>query len=252
MSEAPSLTFETHPRQKAEKIQANPLFVKAIYVQSKAAAIIIGLHQASSSSHHKIKGRIRFTKFQHNPISVDASQLECKSCFTIEHMPTKYKNLGLLPISGVFGHSINGLSSFDSMDQEKGDLKSKMDRIEMGHPNVMKLDMTLVLDMKLHRLGRVVQCTGSPILSSDDLNGQKLRHCDFVYFEKFVEEYDGPGEGGKKSIKILMFIEGCPTRLGCTILVKGMHSDELKGIKCVMRCAVVMAYHLTLETSFLD
>ncbi|XP_020231684.1 putative 1-phosphatidylinositol-3-phosphate 5-kinase FAB1D isoform X2 [Cajanus cajan] len=183
-----------------------------------------------------------------------------------KHMPTKYKNPRLLLISGVLGHSINGLSSFDSMDQEKDDLKSKMDRIEMCHPNVILVEktvsrdiqesilakgMTLVLDMKLHRLERVARCTGSPILSCDNLNGQKLRHCDFIYFEKFVEEHDGVGEGGKKPIKTLMFIEGCPTRLGCTILLKGTTSDELKRIKCVMRCAVVMAYHLILETSFL-
>ena len=49
-----------------------------------------------------------------------------------------------------------------------------------------KKGMTLVLDMKLHRLERVACCTGSPILSCDNLNGQKLRHCDFIYFEKFV------------------------------------------------------------------
>lgn len=35
------------------------------------------------------------------------------------------------------------------------------------------------------------------------------------------------------------------------ILLKGASSDELKKIKCVVRCAVVMAYHLILETSFL-
>ncbi|BAT94383.1 hypothetical protein VIGAN_08098200 [Vigna angularis var. angularis] len=183
-----------------------------------------------------------------------------------KHMPTKYKNPRLLLISGALGHSIDGLSSFDSMDQEKDDLKSKMDRIEMCHPNVILVEktvsrdiqesilakgMTLVLDMKLHRLERVARCTGSPILSCDNLNGQKLRHCEFIYFEKFVEEHDGVGEGGKKPIKTLMFIEGCPTRLGCTILLKGTHSDELKRIKCVLRCAVVMAYHLILETSFL-
>lgn len=35
------------------------------------------------------------------------------------------------------------------------------------------------------------------------------------------------------------------------ILLKGAHSDELKRIKCVVQCAVIMAYHLILETSFL-
>lgn len=107
-----------------------------------------------------------------------------------------------------------------------------MDLIKICHPNVILVEktvsrdiqeaildngMTLVLDMKLHRLERVARCTGSPILSCDDLNGQTLRQCDSIYFEKFVEEHDGTGEGGKRPTKTLMFIEGCPTRLGCTV-----------------------------------
>lgn len=35
------------------------------------------------------------------------------------------------------------------------------------------------------------------------------------------------------------------------ILLKGAPSDELKRVKCVVQCAVIMAYHLILETSFL-
>lgn len=183
-----------------------------------------------------------------------------------KHMPTKYKNPRLLLISGMLGHSCSGLSSFDSMEQEKGYQKSIVELIEMCRPNVilvektvsrdiqesiLKKGMTLVLDMKLHRLERVARCTGSPILSCENLNGKKLKHCDSIYFEKFVEEHAGFVEGGKRPVKTLMFIEGCPTRLGCTILLKGANSDELKRVKCVLRCAVVMAYHLVLETSFL-
>lgn len=77
--------------------------------------------------------------------------------------------------------------------------------------------MIMVHDMKLRRLERVARCTDSPILSCDDLNGQKLKHCKSIYFEKFVEEHDGFGGGGKRPIRTLMFIEGCPTRLGCTV-----------------------------------
>ncbi|CAL5209312.1 unnamed protein product [Lathyrus oleraceus] len=183
-----------------------------------------------------------------------------------KHMPTKYKNPRLLLIRGMLGHAMNELSSFKSMAQEKGYLKSKMDLINICHPNVILVEktvsrdiqeaildkgMTLVLDMKIHRLEKVARCTASPIMSCDDLDSQKLRKCDSIYFERFVEEHDANGEGGKKPTKTLMFIEGCPTRLGCTILLKGTHSDELKRIKCVVRCAVIMAYNLILETSFL-
>lgn len=183
-----------------------------------------------------------------------------------KHMPTKYKNPRLLLIRGALGLSSSGLSSFESMDQEKNRLKSILEMIDISHPNVVLVEktvsrdiqesilpkgMTLVSDMKLHRLERVARCTGSPILSTDILAGQKLKHCDYFHFEKFVEEHNASIDSGKKPSKTLMFIEGCPTRLGCTILLKGAHSDELKRVKCVVQCAVVVAYHLILETSFL-
>ncbi|KAJ6884737.1 1-phosphatidylinositol-3-phosphate 5-kinase FAB1D isoform X3 [Populus alba x Populus x berolinensis] len=183
-----------------------------------------------------------------------------------KHMPTKYKNPRLLLIRGVLGQSSSVLSSFKSMEQEKDNLKSLVETIEMCHPNVVLVEksvsrdvqesilakgMTLIYDMKLHRLKRVARCTGSPILSSDALISQKLKHCDSFHIERFVEEHAGVGEGGKKPSKTLMFIEGCPTHLGCTILLKGSHSDELKRVKCVTQFAVVIAYHLILETSFL-
>ncbi|KAL5100533.1 hypothetical protein RYX36_004860 [Vicia faba] len=66
-----------------------------------------------------------------------------------------------------------------------------------------------------------------------------------------MEKRDANGEGGKMPTKTLMFIERCPTLLGCTILLKGTHIDELKSIKCVMQCASIMAYNLILEISFL-
>lgn len=79
--------------------------------------------------------------------------------------------------------------------------------------------VTLVFDMKLHRLERVARCTSSPIMSPGTLMSQKLKHCDSFHFEKFVEEYASVGEGGKKPSKTLMFIEGCPTRQGCTVSI---------------------------------
>jgi len=39
--------------------------------------------------------------------------------------------------------------------------------------------------------------------------------------------------------------------LGCTILLKGAHGDELKKVKHVVQYVIFVAYHLALETSFL-
>lgn len=104
--------------------------------------------------------------------------------------------------------------------------------IELCHPNVILVEktvsrdiqesirakgMTLVYDMKLHRLERIARCTGSPILSSDTLTSQKLKQCESFHIEKFIEEHAPFGEGGKRPSKTLMFLEGCPTRLGCTV-----------------------------------
>ncbi|KAK7855261.1 putative 1-phosphatidylinositol-3-phosphate 5-kinase fab1d [Quercus suber] len=143
-----------------------------------------------------------------------------------KHMPTKYKNPRLLLI------------------REKCVSRDIQESIRAK-------GMTLVYDMKLHRLERIARSTGSPILSSDTLTGQKLKQCESFHIEKFVEEHAACGDGEKRPTKTLMFLEGFPTRLGCTILLKGAHSDELKQIKCVMQYAVVVAYHLILETSFL-
>ncbi|CAI0557109.1 unnamed protein product [Linum tenue] len=184
-----------------------------------------------------------------------------------KHMPTEYKKPSLLLIRGVLGESESGLSSFNTMDQEKDNLKSVIESIEMCEPNVVLVEksvsrdiqesilakgITLIYDMKLHRLERIARCTGSPILSSDALIAtQKLKHCKSFHVEKFVEECATVGDGEKKPNKTLMFIEDCPTRLGCTILLKGSHSDELKRIKHVVQIAVIWAYHMILETSFI-
>ncbi|XP_055833293.1 putative 1-phosphatidylinositol-3-phosphate 5-kinase FAB1D [Solanum dulcamara] len=183
-----------------------------------------------------------------------------------KHMPTKYDKPRLLLIQGALGLSRKSeLSSFEeSVQKEKDSVKSILDMIERYQPNVvlvenavsrdiqesiLKKGVTLVFDMKQHRLEKVARCTGS--LSADILVSRKLRQCDSFHFEKFVEEHSASGDAGKKPSKTLMFIEGCPTRLGCTILLMGSNNDELKKIKHVVKDAIIVAYNLILETSFL-
>ncbi|KAL0438009.1 UNVERIFIED_CONTAM: putative 1-phosphatidylinositol-3-phosphate 5-kinase FAB1D [Sesamum latifolium] len=188
-----------------------------------------------------------------------------KACCSQTHA-NEVQNPRLLLIQGSLDLSSGGFSLSESMQQEKDNLKSIVEMIDMYQPNVILVEksvsrsiqesilakgITLVFDMKLHRLERVARCIGTPILASEVAIGQKLRQCDSFRIEKFVEEHAVSTEGGRKQSKTLMFLEGAPTRLGCTILLMGANSDELKRIKCVVRCAVVMAYHLMLETSFL-
>ncbi|XP_077248748.1 FORMS APLOID AND BINUCLEATE CELLS 1A isoform X2 [Tasmannia lanceolata] len=155
-----------------------------------------------------------------------------KKSIAHKHMPTKYKNPRLLLLQGILGQRSRGLSSFDSMEQERDYVKSINDMIEMCQPNVVLVEktvsrdfqesllakgITLVFDMKLQRLERIACCTGSQIVSSSDsLTNPKLKQCDSFHVEKFVEELISFGEGGKRPSKTLMFFEGCPRPMGCT------------------------------------
>lgn len=185
-----------------------------------------------------------------------------------KHMPTKFKNPRLLLLKGAFGHREVGLSSLDtnSLQQEKDYLKSIHEMIETCHPNAVLVEksvsrdmqefllakgMTLVFDMKLTRLNRISRCIGSPVISSSDiLTCPKVKQCDMFHIEKFVEEHGSSSEGGKRSSKTLMFLEGFSKPLGCTILLKGAPIVELKKVKRVLQYTVFAAYHLILETSF--
>ncbi|KAL9308256.1 putative 1-phosphatidylinositol-3-phosphate 5-kinase FAB1D [Arabidopsis thaliana] len=188
----------------------------------------------------------------------------------LKHMATKYEHPRIMLVEGVLGHPISGFSSLQSVNQDNEYLlkyvKPVVDIIEASKPDVMLVEksvsrdiqktildkgVTLVFDMKLHRLQRISRCIGSPILSVDSLSSQKLKHCDSFRIEKIVEEHNAAGESDKKPTKTLMFLEGCPTRLGCTILLKGCHSERLKKVKEVVQYSFILAYHLMLEASFL-
>ncbi|EOA39484.1 hypothetical protein CARUB_v10008090mg [Capsella rubella] len=188
----------------------------------------------------------------------------------LKHMATKYERPKIMLVEGVLGHPISGFSSLQSVNQDEGYqvkyVKPVVDIIEASKPDVMLVEksvsrdiqksildkgVTLVFDMKLHRLQRISRCIGSPIFSVDSMSGQKLKHCDSFRIEKIVEEHNAAGEAEKKPTKTLMFLEGCPTRLGCTILLKGYHSDRLKKVKEVVQYSFILAYHLMLEASFL-
>jgi 1-phosphatidylinositol-3-phosphate 5-kinase len=111
--------------------------------------------------------------------------------------------------------------------------KSIMQMVETCQPNVilvektvsrdiqellLKKNISLVLDMKLNRLERISRCTGSTVTSlTDVLKDPKLKSCESFRIERFGEEHNNAGEGGKKPSKTLMILEGFPRPLGCTV-----------------------------------
>ncbi|KAF8401165.1 hypothetical protein HHK36_014469 [Tetracentron sinense] len=194
----------------------------------------------------------------------------CKKNVAHRRMTSKIDKPRFLILGGALEYQrvSNHLSSFDTLLQQEMDhLKMAVAKIDAHHPNVLLVeksvsrfaqeyllakDISLVLNIKRPLLERIARCTGAQIVPSiDHLSSQKLGYCDTFHVEKFVEEHGSAEQGWKKLLKTLMFFEGCPKPLGCTILLKGANRDELKKVKHVVQYGVFAAYHLALETSFL-
>lgn len=194
----------------------------------------------------------------------------CKKNVAHRRMTTRVNKPRFLILGGALEYQrvSNLLSSFDTLLQQEMDhLKMAVAKIDAHHPDVLLVEksvsryaqeyllaknISLVLNIKRPLLERIARCTGAHIVSSiDHLTSPKLGHCDMFHVEKLLEEHGSAGQGGKKLIKNLMFFEGCPKPLGCTILLKGASGDDLKKVKHVVQYGVFAAYHLALETSFL-
>ncbi|GMH04130.1 hypothetical protein Nepgr_005969 [Nepenthes gracilis] len=194
----------------------------------------------------------------------------CKKNVAHRRMTSRIDKPRLLILGGALEYQrvSHHLSSLDTLLQQEMDhLKMAVAKIDAQHPNILLVEksvsrfaqeyllaknISLVLNIKRPLLQRIARCTGAQIVPSiDHLVPPRLGYCDLFHVEKYFEEHGSAGKGGKKLLKTLMFIEGCPKPLGCTILLKGAHGDELKKVKHVIHYGVFAAYHLALETSFL-
>ncbi|PSR91085.1 1-phosphatidylinositol-3-phosphate 5-kinase [Actinidia chinensis var. chinensis] len=194
----------------------------------------------------------------------------CTKNIKHKRMTSQYKNPRLLILGGALEYQRvpNQLSSFNTLLQQEIDhLKMIVSKIEAHRPNLLLVeksvssyaqeyllekDISLVLNIKRPLLERIARCTGALITPSiDNISTTRLGHCELFRLGRVSEELEKANHFNKKSSKTLMFFEGCPKRLGCTVLLKGSCLEELKKIKHVVHYAVFAAYHLSLETSFL-
>ena len=151
--------------------------------------------------------------------------------------------------------------------QENDHLKAIIARIDSLHPNVLLVeksvssyaqqyllekDISLVLNVKRSLLDQIARCTGAVVCPSvDSISTARLGHCELFRTEKVLEQHEAGTQSNRKPSRTLMYFEGCPKRLGCTVVLKGSCREELKKVKHVIQYAVFAAYHLSLETSFL-
>ncbi|XVE85393.1 hypothetical protein DITRI_Ditri17bG0087500 [Diplodiscus trichospermus] len=194
----------------------------------------------------------------------------CTKNIKHKRMTSQYKNPRLLLLGGAleFLKVPNQLASFSTLLQQENDhLKMMIAKIEALRPNVLLVEksvssyaqeyllakeISLVLNVKRPLLERIARCTGALVCPSiDNISTTRLGHCELFRLEKVSEEHEMANQLNKKPSKTLMFFEGCPRRLGCTVLLRGRSREELKKVKHVVQYAVFAAYHLSLETSFL-
>jgi len=108
-------------------------------------------------------------------------------------------------------------------------------KIEALRPNVLLVEKTvascaqeyllakeisLVLNVKKPLLDRIARCTGALITPSvDNLSKARLGHCELFRLDRLVEDHESANQLNRKPSKTLMFFEGCPRRLGCTVFI---------------------------------
>ncbi|XP_031114168.1 putative 1-phosphatidylinositol-3-phosphate 5-kinase FAB1C [Ipomoea triloba] len=191
----------------------------------------------------------------------------CTKNIKHKRMTSQYKNARILLLGGAleYQRAPNQLASFNTLlQQERDHLGRIVSKIEGHHPNVLLVEksvssyaqelllakeISLVLNVKRPVLERIARCTGASVTPSvDNISTTRLGHCELFRLEKVAEEHEPTN---KKPSKTLMFFDGCPRRLGCTVLLKGLPIEVLKKVKRVVQYAVFAAYHLSLETSFL-
>ncbi|XP_051144421.1 putative 1-phosphatidylinositol-3-phosphate 5-kinase FAB1C [Andrographis paniculata] len=194
----------------------------------------------------------------------------CTKNIKHKRMISKYKNTRLLLLGGAleYQQDPNQLASFGTLlQQEHENLKIAVAKIEAHRPNVLLVEKTvslfaqnlllakeisLVLNVKRSLLERLARCSGATITQlADHLSAARIGHCEHFHLEKILEEHEPANQSNKRPLKTLMYFEGCPRRLGCTVLLRGASHEELKKVKKVVQYAVFAAYNLLLETSFL-
>lgn len=101
-------------------------------------------------------------------------------------------------------------------------------------------DITLVCNVKPIVIERVSRFTGAAIVSSIDaqIGVPQLGFCQKFYLQTFNQ-------------KTMMYFDGCPPHLGCTVLLRGSSYEELKKIKSICSFMVFADFNWQLERSFL-
>ncbi|KAK3729009.1 hypothetical protein QZH41_011466, partial [Actinostola sp. cb2023] len=154
----------------------------------------------------------------------------------------------------------NRLASLDSLVlQEYEFLKNFVARVAALRPNVLLVEktvsrlaqdmllrygITLALNVKPEVIERVARCTKADVLRSmEQLSRPQLGTCHHFGVQKYILKN---GEA-----KTLMFFDGCPPELGCTVTLRGGNSLVLAKVKKIVQFLTYVTHSQKLEAAFL-
>ncbi|KAM3862278.1 1-phosphatidylinositol 3-phosphate 5-kinase [Diretmus argenteus] len=188
----------------------------------------------------------------------------CTKNIAHKKMNSYIKNPKVLLLKCSIEYLYREETKFTSIDpivlQEREFLKNYVQRIVDVRPNLVLVEktvsriaqdmllehgITLVINVKPQVLDRVSRMTqGDLVMSMDQLlTKPRLGTCHKFYLQPFTL--------ANNELKTLMFFEGCPPQLGCTIKLRGASEYELARVKEIIMLMVCVAYHSQLEISFL-
>uniref|UniRef100_A0A8B9JA82 1-phosphatidylinositol 3-phosphate 5-kinase n=1 Tax=Astyanax mexicanus TaxID=7994 RepID=A0A8B9JA82_ASTMX len=196
--------------------------------------------------------------------SVVVNGFVCTKNIAHKKMNSYIKNPKILLLKCSIEYLYREETKFTCIDpivlQEREFLKNYVQRIVDVRPNLVLVEktvsriaqdmllehgITLVINVKPQVLDRVSRMTqGDLVMSMDQLlTKPRLGTCHKFYLHSF--------QLPNNELKTLMFFEGCPPQLGCTIKLRGASEYELSRVKEIITMMVCVAYHSQLEISFL-
>ncbi|XP_023588820.1 1-phosphatidylinositol 3-phosphate 5-kinase isoform X8 [Trichechus manatus latirostris] len=196
--------------------------------------------------------------------SVVVSGFVCTKNIAHKKMNSCIKNPKILLLKCSIEYLYREETKFTCIDpivlQEREFLKNYVQRIVDVRPTLVLVEktvsriaqdmllehgITLVINVKSQVLDRISRMTqGDLVMSMDQLlTKPRLGTCHKFYMQMF--------QLSNEQTKTLMFFEGCPQHLGCTVKLRGGSDYELARVKEILIFMICVAYHSQLEISFL-
>eukprot|EP00232_Nephroselmis_pyriformis_P019926 CAMPEP_0182899154 /NCGR_PEP_ID=MMETSP0034_2-20130328/27902_1 /TAXON_ID=156128 /ORGANISM="Nephroselmis pyriformis, Strain CCMP717" /LENGTH=460 /DNA_ID=CAMNT_0025033161 /DNA_START=210 /DNA_END=1589 /DNA_ORIENTATION=- len=190
----------------------------------------------------------------------------CRKNVTHRRMPRALESPRILLLRGAieYQRSPAQLSCMDTLlDQEAVHLDLLVRRVMLYSPSLVlversvagpaqdrlgELGVVLAVNVKARLLRRVARCTGASILSVPEQLGVQAARLGTCRAFRLESHPDATRRGVSHT---LMFFEGCPRPLGCTIVLRGSDRGALARVKRVAHFMSFSAYAQRLETSFL-